>query len=81
MTRIRITLAVLIAAAIAGTGILTEAVAWPARPTTGLTVAAASIVTITSAALALRILVVLTRAESVRQPVPVPVHDRPERTQ
>lgn len=79
MTRIRITLAVLVIAAIAGTGVLTNAAAWPASPTTGLIVAAASIITITGAALALRILVVLTRTEPAPLTIPVRVDDRPMR--
>lgn len=75
MTRVRLTLIALLSAAVAGTGLLTKAAAWPASPTAGLTVAAASVITITSAALALRVLVVLTRVGSRVQPAPVRVDD------
>ena len=79
MTRIRSSLGVLATAAIAGAGVPTIAVAWPASPSTGLAISAASIITITSAALALRILVVLTRAASSPLTIPVRVDERPRR--
>jgi uncharacterized membrane protein (UPF0136 family) len=70
MTRIRITLASLIALTVIGVGVFTRAVGQPSGPATGLTVAVAGTVTVIGAALALRMLVVLQR---VTKPVPAPV--------
>ncbi len=70
MTRIRITLASLIALTVVGVGVFTRAVGRPAGPAAGLTVAVAGIVTVVGAALALRMLIVLQRAA---EPVPARV--------
>ena len=68
MTRVRRTLWLLVAAAVVALGILTRALAWPAGPAAGLTVAAAGVVLATSTALALRILVVIDGGRGRRHP-------------
>ena len=61
MTRARTALWLLIATASIALGTLTRALAWPAGPFAGLTVAAAGLVLAASGALAVRILVIAAR--------------------
>lgn len=61
MTRVRLTLATLVGIAVAATGTLTRALAWPANPVTGLTVAASALVAVACVTLAGRVLAATER--------------------
>lgn len=59
--RVRLTFALLLGLTVAAVGLLGRAVAWPASPIVGLTVAVSSVVAAVSGGLALRILMTVDR--------------------
>ena len=59
--RVRLTFAVLVALTVAAVGLLGRAVAWPASPIVGLTVAASGVLAVVSGGLALRVLMAVDR--------------------
>ena len=60
MTRVHVTFWTLFMVAVGATGVLSRAVAAPAKPATGLAIAASGLVLAATGGFALRILVVLT---------------------
>lgn len=61
MRRVTVTFWLLVATAVAATGMLTRTLQWPAGPVTGTAVAASGLVAVLTMALAVRILVVTSR--------------------
>lgn len=59
--RVRLTFGILVGVTIVAVGVLGRALAWPASPVTGLTVAASSLAAVAAGGLALRILLVVDR--------------------